>query len=148
MRMGITAIACGLVLAVVGVPAAPAAAATGITCVNLYTGSQPAPGNEYVIARACVTWNDAPSGNKWTQTEQRIWNPPGGVNYTLLATMYANTGAFNKNRELGSNRSLVSGDDFTGQYTAKFNVLVYTYSSVPFCIYLIPNGSNIEHHAC
>jgi hypothetical protein len=42
------------------------------------------------------------------------------VNYTFLATMY----------------------------NAKFNVLVYTYSSVPFCIYLIPNGSNIEHHAC
>jgi hypothetical protein len=148
MRMRIAAVACGIVLAVIGAPAAPAAAATGTTCVNLYTSSQPAPGNEYVIARACVTWNDAPSGNNWKQTEQRIWNPPGGVNYNLTVHMYANTGGTNKADDLASGESLVSGDDFTGQYTAKFNVLVYNYSSVPFCIYLIPNGSNIEHHAC
>lgn len=147
MRIRIAAVVCGIALSVIGVPAAPAAAATGTTCANLYVPTLP-PVNNTVYARACVTWNDAPSGNRWTQTEQRIWNPPGGVNNNILVTMYDNTGDFNKSTLLYPGGTLVSTSRSVGQSTAKFYVLVHDHSDVPYCMYLTPGGANIEHHDC
>lgn len=150
MRTRIVAIACGIMLAVVGGPIVPASAAsrTGTTCVNFYTANAPQPSNEYVIARACISWNDAPDGSKWTQTEQRIWNPPGGVNYDFLATMITNTGMCCISGVLHSGGSHVNPDKYVGKLTSKFEIWVHNYSDVPFCIYMVPTAWNIEHHEC
>jgi hypothetical protein len=146
MRNRIVAIACGIMLAVVGLPAAPAVAATR-TCANLYTADAGQPGAPNILAHACIIWTDLP-GDNWKLHEHRIWNPPGGVNYTLIVSMFRNTGAFAGNAELHSDDSLVRQPGSVGRYTAKFDVLVLSYSSTPFCIYLIPNDYNIEHHNC
>ena len=148
MRNRIAAVAGGIVLAVAGLPATPALAAAGTTCVNLYTAGQSSPGNDDVIARACITWNDAPSGSSWTMSEQRVWNPPGGVNYQFFADLHDNAGRFNGSAVLNSGQTRVGNHSSVGALTAKTELDLYTYSSVPFCIYLVPGGSNIEHHAC
>jgi hypothetical protein len=148
MRNRIAAAIGGIVLAVAGWPAAPASAAAGTTCANLYTATD-FPDNNDVIARACITWNDAPSGSRWTMSEQRIWNPPGGVNYAFFVDLYDNTGRFNGfNGNLTSGQTKIGDHSSVGQLTAKFDLLVDNYSSTPFCIYLVPGGSNIEHHGC
>lgn len=148
MRNRIVAIACGIMLAVVGLPAVPAAAQSGITCANLYAADRPQPGDPDVLARACISWNDLPDGNNWTLHQHRIWNPPGGVNYTLNVSMFTNTGALNGGAVLDSGETLLKWPESVGRYTAKFAVLVQGYSSTPYCIYLIPRGYNIEHHNC
>ena len=147
MRNRIAAVVCGILLAVLGAPAVPAFAATGTTCVNFYTGSQPEPGDQYVIARSCITWDDAPAGSAWTLKEHRIWNPPGGVNYTFDALMWTNAGICCARGTLSSGQTLVKTPSTVGTFTAKFELWVHGYGG-PYCIYLIPGGSNIENRRC
>lgn len=79
----------------------------------------------------------------------RVWNPPGGVNYTVRADLYDNAGHFNgSDNALTSGRTGIGDHASVGQLTAKFDLLIVSYSSIPFCIYPIPGGSNIEHHGC
>jgi len=148
MRNRIVAIVCGLMLAVVGLPAVPAAAASGRTCASLYAPDGPQPGGPNILAHACIVWDDTAAGDNWTLNEHRIWNPPGGVNYTLNVFMFRNTGAAAGGAVLYSDDSLVKSPGSVGRYTAKFAVLVQGYSSVPYCIYLVPGDYNIEHHNC
>jgi hypothetical protein len=148
MRNRIVAVACGIILAVVALPAVPAAAAPPTTCANLYEADGPQPGGPDVLARACISWSDSPDGNSWTLYEHRIWNPPGGVNYTLNVFMFRNTGAKAGGAVLESGETLFKQPNSVGPYTAKFAVLVQGYSATPYCIYLIPRDYNIEHHNC
>src|SRR4029453_963555 len=103
-----------------------------------------------ILAHACIRWNDAPAGNRWTLTDQRIWNPPGAPNYPVLEAMWNNTGRRTCSTYLTSDETQACprGVGDAGVYTAKFEVLVEDVSRIPWCVYLIPRGSNVEHHAC
>ena len=91
MRKRIALIVCGLVLAVVGVPAAPAFADSGVTCANVADyGETPEP---IIIARTCIAWDDLPAGDKWTLHQSKIWNPPAAPNLYFDVYFYYNTGA-------------------------------------------------------
>ncbi|WP_250038240.1 hypothetical protein [Paractinoplanes maris] len=147
MRKHICAVVVGI-LAVLGAPAVPAFAATSTTCVNLYGPDGPQPGGPDIFARACITWDDAPAGNAWTLKENRIWNPPGGGTNTILAYMYTNTGRENGHQQLTTGQTLYRTTNVVGVNTAKFEVWVDDYPSRPWCIYLIPRGSNIERRIC
>jgi hypothetical protein len=70
------------------------------------------------------------------------------VSNDVLVTMYDNTGNYNKSTLLEPGETLVSSDRTVGGNTAKFSVLVHDHSDVPYCMYLIPSGANIEHHDC
>jgi len=150
MRNRIIAVTCGIILALVGLPALPAqAATTGTTCANA-TMDSPTPALA-VLAHACISWKDAPDGTKWTMTDQRIWNPPSAPNYPILEKMWDNTGHRSCSTYLTSDQTQICplwNDPVVGAYTAKFEVLVEAVSSIPWCIYLIPRDYNVAHHAC
>src|SRR4051812_12150633 len=129
MRYRIIAVSCGIILAVAGFPALPAQAGTGTTCANL-TIDSPTP-TLNVLAHGCINWNDAPAGNNWTLTDQRIWNPPSAPNYDIFEKMFDNTGRKTCSQYLTSDETQIcpfwSGPT-VGPYTAKFEVLVETIS--------------------
>ena len=81
-------------------------------------------------------------------SEQRVWNPPGGVNYPFLVSLYDNAGRSNGSGQLTSGQTKIGSHSSVGSLTAKSQLTVSNYSTTPFCIYLVPGGSNIEHHAC
>lgn len=153
MRHRIAVVLGGIVLAVVGVPATPAAAATGTNCVNLYTANQNQPGNQHVIARACISWKDTPTDDKWTLTDQRIWNPPGGVNYEFFVELDDNANRANGSDVLESGGTRIGNRETSvGRSAATFGLEVYTHSPKHFCISMVPSGhsivANVEPHNC
>lgn len=147
-RRRILASTAGALLSLAVIPAAPAWAVPPRTCANIELDS-PTP-TPVVLAHACITWNDAPAGRRWTLTDQRIWNPPSAPNYDILVGMMNNVGTRTCSGHLTSDKTLECprGVGDAGPYTAKFDVLVESVSPVPWCIYLVPRSSNVEHHSC
>ena len=145
MRKRIAVIVCGLVLAVVGVPAAPAFADSGVTCANVADyGETPEP---IIIARTCIAWDDLPAGDKWTLHQSKIWNPPAAPNLYFDVYFYYNTGASGGTEGVANNRTRIRNPGSVGQYTAKFTIIVANPADV-WCMYMVPRRHHVEHTNC
>lgn len=135
------------------VPAAPVQARTGKTCKNVSRSVPTAPGvplaaGLITYARICISWNDAPSGSKYTTRRVRIWNPPVGTPMKTYAIVYHNdgspgvyTGAIN------DGVTYIKKEKHIGSLTTKFEVASNKYSQ-KYCLYMAPTTYNLVPGGC
>jgi hypothetical protein len=146
MRKRIAVVVCGLVLAVIGVPAAPALAISGVTCGNLVEYDEtPEP---IILARTCIAWNDLPSGNRWTLYQSKAWKPPGAPFLDIHVTFVYNDGRVGDTEELRYNETAIRKPNSVGPYTAKFEIWVTHLSGISYCMFMVPGSYHQQHENC
>ncbi|WP_229070619.1 hypothetical protein [Actinoplanes sp. DH11] len=152
--MGSAAIAFGVLVGAVVVPAGSASAATGQTCANstLSDGS--------VVARACINWeNPSTVGSgpgRWDAGEPRVWNPPGNATQLPVYAIFKPFGFTSHYRYtdaiadgntwlLPPNADVRWWVSMEGR-TVRFEIA--SSSGHTQCVYLVPGSSNVTNGKC